>query len=321
MRLTCFSYHHLQLHMISNREKIESEILRGRQKVRSQIGRARRLTNPESEPAHEPTPLPTAAVTPSHQDSPPPSLEHRPSIPIDSDAETKYNDEWQRLKKREGEDKAQKVAGSSSHRSYRDAAVGLGGSTSSIDTRPTDRRRRGYGRGKGRPSQHRTLDTDESTDPRSSDAENGGGPPSAFASLGSSFRRMRPQSFSTLHLPWSTNPRARETNNTSPYESTSPRAASSALPRRNSGQTTRSRKRTPAAAGQEDVDDDGYSAYSSSEDDEDDEDELRVLQGDYWPDEQGRAGELVEGLPLNAQDRRTTGWSEDDEAAQVDSDI
>lgn len=281
--------------MIANRDIIESEILRGRQKVRSQIGRARRLTNPEA--SHSPTPPRTAAASPSGQvdtddGGPPPSLTHRPSIPIDSDAETKYNDEWQRLRAQGGATSAmrRKAAPSSSSNGHRrvsrvDAAVGLGSGGSGSNSPasgPNGSRRRGKGRATYL-DQH--PDDDETTDQRSSDAE-AADAVSPFStlqtSLGSSFRRIRTQSFPAIHLPW---PAARS-RGTSPTKPSNGGRSPAHPSRAGSGvRPSRSKKNSAATSPRAtDEDDDAFSRFTSSGD-EDDEDELRVLAGDDEDDD------------------------------------
>lgn len=312
-----------QLHMIANRDVIESEILRGRQKVRSQIGRARRLTNPEA--PHTPTPPPTAAASPSRAESDaPPPLAHRPSIPIDSDAETKYNDEWERFKAREG-------GSGSGSRARGDAAVGLGrsGSNSPVPGSSAGKRR-SNGKGKGKAAYlDRHPEDDETTDQPSSDAEGGGPRPSPFSTIQSSFRRIRTQSFPAIHLPWpGAAPRSR---GTSPASS---RAASSALQARNApsgGARSRSRKIASTATsprGTEPSDatssSGGLSAYSSS--DEDDEDELRILSGGDYDDDfpstftsAASSARRVDGLPPSLREADDRSWGSRDDEEQVDS--
>lgn len=278
-----------QLHMIANRDIIESEILRGRQKVRSLIGRARRLTNPETTPS--PTPPRTAAASPSghanedEDEVPAPRLTPRPSIPVDSDAETKYNDEWQRLRAQGGMSSAtRRKAGPSSsiicqrRASRADAAVGLGSGGSGSNSPAANSsgfRRRGKGRA---PYLDQHPDEDETTDQRSSEAEatDAATPFSLQSSLGSSFRRIRTQSFPAIHLPWPAT-RSRATSPTKPANERSTAQSS----RAGSGfRSSRSKKSSAATSPRatDDNEDDTCSRFTSS--DEDDEDELRVLAGE-----------------------------------------
>jgi hypothetical protein len=316
--------------MIANRDVIESEILRGRQKVRSQIGRARRLTNPEA--SHSSTPPRTAAASPlghageDDDETPAPALTHRPSIPIDSDAETKYNDEWQQLRAQGGGTSAarRKAAASSSSNGHRrpsrpDAAVGLGNGRSDSNppaAGPSGPRRRGKGRA-AYLDQH--PDDDETTDQRSSEAEaaDAASPFSTFqTSLGSSFRRIRTQSFPAIHLPWPA-ARSRGTSPTKPSNGRSsahPSRAGSGIrpPRSKKGSAATSPRATDV---NEDEDgDDAYSRFTSS--DEDDEDELRVLAGDDdddydWALDDNQAA-AIDSLRAPEDDVRSSGLREDE---------
>ncbi|KAL7416743.1 acyl transferase/acyl hydrolase/lysophospholipase [Mrakia frigida] len=288
-----------KLHMISNRDRIEREVLKGRQEVRAALSRER-----------------TSTDTPASQPNGPPDTSNqppRPSLPIESDAELGFRRDSAKFI-------SDKKAGLHGHHSGRkhgftDAAVGLGSSGPSSGERERrskvggsgGRSTNGSGSGNGlrkrngkqadsnsiphphhHPLHHTAESTDTSDQEHSQDqsssneaaaaakAANANGrrsfsPIQSFSTLGSSFNRIRTQSFPTFQIPW-----------TSSSPSTSPRIGggsslagpSSASIRSSKSRSGRSMQRRKSGSS------------SSSED----EDELRE-----WGRNKSRGGSTYSG--------------------------